>query len=214
MPEGIGWLVPGYARPLTGFSHGAAGIAWALLNVSEVTNDERFHDASRKAYRYEQSLFSPTHGNWPDLRCEDTADAVAPDATRFMAAWCHGATGIGLARMLSMRFGVPAAESEARTALHTTVREGFGRDHSLCHGDLGNIDVLLQGADLLADSDLRQVAYRRAAAVLRDIERHGSRCGVAAGVQSPGLMTGLAGIGYGFLRLVDEARVPSVLCLA
>jgi lantibiotic modifying enzyme len=32
-------------------------------------------------------------------------------------------------------------------------------------------------------------------------------------VESPGLMTGLAGIGYGLLRVAAPARVPSVLTL-
>jgi lantibiotic modifying enzyme len=31
---------------------------------------------------------------------------------------------------------------------------------------------------------------------------------------NPGLMVGLAGIGYGLLRLADPQRVPSVLVLA
>ena len=38
-------------------------------------------------------------------------------------------------------------------------------------------------------------------------------CGTPLGVDSPGLMTGLAGIGYGLLRLAEPARVPSVLTL-
>jgi hypothetical protein len=33
-------------------------------------------------------------------------------------------------------------------------------------------------------------------------------------VESPGLMTGLAGIGYALLRLAEPHRVPSVLGLA
>jgi hypothetical protein len=32
-------------------------------------------------------------------------------------------------------------------------------------------------------------------------------------VETPGLMTGLAGIGYGLLRLAVPTRVPSVLVL-
>jgi Lanthionine synthetase C-like protein len=36
---------------------------------------------------------------------------------------------------------------------------------------------------------------------------------VGLGVESPGLMTGLAGIGYGLLRLAEPTRVPSVLVL-
>ncbi|MFD1051662.1 lanthionine synthetase LanC family protein, partial [Kibdelosporangium lantanae] len=42
---------------------------------------------------------------------------------------------------------------------------------------------------------------------------HGSWiCGVAGGVEHPGLMTGLAGIGLALLRMVDPS-VPSVLLL-
>jgi hypothetical protein len=37
------------------------------------------------------------------------------------------------------------SSAEVRTdiahALHTTLAEGFGRNHSLCHGDLGNVDL-------------------------------------------------------------------------
>jgi hypothetical protein len=39
------------------------------------------------------------------------------------------------------------------------------------------------------------------------------RCGTPLGVESPGLMTGLAGIGYQYLRLHDPKRVPSVLAV-
>jgi lantibiotic modifying enzyme len=45
--------------------------------------------------------------------------------------------------------------------------------------------------------------------------RHGDwRCGVPAGVETPGLMLGLAGIGYGLLRLGLPNRIPSLLSLA
>ena len=47
--------------------------------------------------------------------------------------------------------------------------------------------------------------------VLESLERDGWLCGVPEGVETPGLMTGLAGIGYGLLRLADPGRVPSVL---
>jgi lantibiotic modifying enzyme len=49
--------------------------------------------------------------------------------------------------------------------------------------------------------------------VLGSIERDGWRCGTRAGVLSPGLMNGLAGIGLGCLRLAEPERVPSVLVL-
>lgn len=54
---------------------------------------------------------------------------------------------------------------------------------------------------------------RLAAVILESIEREGWLCGLPSGVESPGLMTGLAGIGYGLLRLAAPERVPSVLTL-
>ncbi|MEQ8538204.1 MAG: lanthionine synthetase LanC family protein [Coleofasciculus sp. D1-CHI-01] len=52
---------------------------------------------------YERSLFSPGVGNWPDLReFETTVRSGNPGRVNYMTAWCHGATGIGLARLRSM----------------------------------------------------------------------------------------------------------------
>ena len=57
-------------------------------------------------------------------------------------------------------------------------------------------------------------AERLTAGILNTINRDGWLCGNPLAVESPGLMTGLAGIGYGLLRCAEPARVPSVLSLA
>jgi lantibiotic modifying enzyme len=49
--------------------------------------------------------------------------------------------------------------------------------------------------------------------VLGSIETNGWRSGVPFAVETPGLMAGLAGIGYGMLRLAEPRYVPSVLTL-
>jgi class II lanthipeptide synthase len=54
---------------------------------------------------------------------------------------------------------------------------------------------------------------RLAAIILESIDRDGWRCANPLGVESPGLMTGLAGIGYELLRVAEPKRVPSVLLL-
>jgi type 2 lantibiotic biosynthesis protein LanM len=216
MSTGIAWPTPREPRALTGFSHGAAGIGWALLNLADLTGEQKYREAAEAAIRYERSLFSPENGNWPDLRAPEAAVGDAQsESTPFMTAWCHGAPGIGLARLLSLgRLDDPDLHSEITIALQTTLRDGPAQDHSLCHGELGNVDFLLQASEVLDDADLHRQTYQRAGAVVMDIERHGWRCGLPAGVESPGLMTGLAGIGYQLLRLAEPKRVPSVLVLA
>jgi type 2 lantibiotic biosynthesis protein LanM len=203
------------AKPLTGFAHGAAGMAWALLELAAVTGLERFRAAARAALAYERSLFSPEARNWPDLR--DGGGLGLPGdnkPARFQTAWCYGAPGIGLARLRALSHGEDGElRAEIDAALQTTLAQGFGDNHSLCHGDLGNLELLVQAGETLAGPPWRAEVDRLAALILESISRDGWRCGNPLRVESPGLMTGLAGIGYGLLRLAEPARVPSVLLL-
>ncbi len=216
MAQGIGWLTPiATTQPLTGFAHGAAGIAWALLELSALTGEERFHKAAEEAIAYERSFFLPEVGNWPDLRnFADTVLANKETQHTCMTAWCYGAPGIGLARLRSLpHLDNAEIRSEINTALQTTLTHGFGYNHSLCHGDLGNLELLLQASQILNDSQWQTQINRLSAIILESIEQHGWLCGVPLGVETPGLMTGLAGIGYELLRLAEPERVPSVLVL-
>ena len=215
--HGIAWKTPiGGGRPLTGISHGAAGIALALLEVAALRDDARLRLAALDAMAYERSQFSSEAGNWPDFRILDAGNSSIEGAwPNFVVSWCHGAPGIGLARLRSLaHIDDEHIRSEIDAALHTTLKGGFGSNHSLCHGDLGNLEPLLE-ASLRADgSPWRERVSRIASIVLESIRESGWVCGVPFGVETPGLMTGLAGIGYGLLRLAEPMRVPSVLSLA
>lgn len=215
LEQGIGWITPtGGTVPLAGFSHGSAGIAWALLRLSSATGEERFYSTALAAIAHERTLYSPEAGNWLDLRESEMPDYEAKDAN-FMTTWCHGAAGVGLARLDSLpQLDDELIRAEIATAMRTTLAQGFGRNHSLCHGDLGNVDILMQSGEKLDDDDLRSQVRRLTAIILESINEYGWICGTPQGVESPGLMTGLAGIGYGLLRLAEPLRVPSVLTLA
>jgi lantibiotic modifying enzyme len=217
MEKGVGWVsVWGRKLPLAGFSHGAAGIASALLELSALTNDSRFRTTAIAAIEYERSLFRPEVGNWPDLR--DFSSSILADKDdnqpTCMTAWCHGAPGIGLGRLRSLpHLDDAKIRTEIDTALKTTLAHGFGSNHSLCHGDLGNLELLLQASLTLDHPQWHAQMNRLASIILESINQHGWLCGVPLGVETPGLMTGLAGIGYGLLRLAEPTRVPSVLVL-
>jgi lantibiotic modifying enzyme len=194
--------------PLAGFSHGAAGICWALLELAEATGDARYAELAHRGLAYERSLFLPERGNWKDLRAPGTSD------THFMTMWCNGATGIALGRLLSLRhLDGPEARAELTTALETTLRGGFGSSHCLCHGDVGNLEVLHVAGKVLAEPHWTQAALRRASTVLRQGRESGWRCGLPRGSESPGMLMGLAGIGHGLLRLSAPEFVPSILSL-
>jgi len=218
MERGIGWTPKFPAKgPLAGFSHGAAGMAWALLELAALADEDRFRIAALAAIDYERSIFSAEAGNWPDLREFEPSSKTTKNSQaeeNFTTAWCHGAPGIGLARLRSLRH-IDDAEirAEIDVSLRTTSELGFGGNHSLCHGDLGNLELLLEAGRILDESQSLAQAGRIAAMTLKSFDKDGWLCGVPLDVESPGLMTGLAGIGYELLRIAEPARVPSVLAL-
>ncbi|MEA2177241.1 MAG: lantibiotic biosynthesis protein, partial [Solirubrobacteraceae bacterium] len=55
-------------RDLAGLAHGAAGIAFALLELHEATGEPAFLEAAEAGYSYEQRWFSAERGNWADVR--------------------------------------------------------------------------------------------------------------------------------------------------
>jgi len=214
--RGVAWRTPRFGRrPLVGFSHGVAGIAFALTRLAVTSGQDRFGGVALEAMEYERSLFSPGERNWPDLReTQDATKGDNSDREPFLVAWCHGATGIGLSRLHMLdHFDDSAIRSEIDAAVHTTFDWGVGDNQSLCHGALGNLDFLLQAGRLLGDRDIAVSASGMTRAVLDDIASHGWKCGLPLSAESPGLMTGLAGIGYGLLRIADPSRIPSVLLL-
>jgi len=210
MERGIGWVCDlAGPTPLAGFSHGAAGISWALLHLAAASGDDRFRRAAQEALSYERSLYSAAHANWPDLRARELEEEP-----HFMCAWCHGAAGIALGRLDSLRFLDDAAiREDAAIAVGTTVATGFGTGHCLCHGDLGNLESLVLAAETLGTPGLAERAGRLAGGILEDIRERGWRFGVGK-TEVPGLMLGLAGGGYGLLRLAEPQRIPAVLRLA
>ncbi len=213
MQPGLGWPARhSGGQALSGFAHGVAGIAWSLLALHAWTGAERFRSAAREAMAYERSLFDAEAGNWRDLREQPSG----PGETRpgFATTWCHGAPGIGLARLQSLPLlDDPLLGAEIDVALRTTLLYGFGRNQSLCHGDLGNLELLQQASQTLGEPVWQAHVSRLASALLDAGEARGWQCGVPFGVETPGLMAGLAGIGYELLRLSDPEQVPCVLIL-
>ena len=102
---------------------------------------------------------------------------------------------------------------ELKQAILTTVRHGCCDNHSLCHGALGNLELLIEASRQLGP-EYRPGQYEDMCdQVISDIEEGQWRCGVPMGAETPGLLTGLAGIGYGLLRIWNADRVPSVLLM-
>ncbi|MEV0119028.1 type 2 lanthipeptide synthetase LanM family protein [Streptomyces sp. NPDC050844] len=204
-PAGAAWRNESVRStgPITGLAHGTSGIIMALSRLANLVHDERYRTAAARALDYEAAAFDPDAGNWPDLR--DGA------AERFRSAWCHGAAGLALSRFDLM--GVPELRENAvlDVAAALRVTPPSRGNHSLCHGDLGNLELFL----LTEQHGLSEPGTldHRLDACLQSAHRDGWRCGSPDGAEVPGLFTGLAGIGYNLLRLTAPDAVPSALLL-
>lgn len=131
-----------------------------------------------------------------------TAPAVGDDDSY---GWCTGAAGLLVAATRR------PDDSTGRAALELLTNRPVLGDLSLCHGELGVAEALIV---LTAQSPAaRRVRRHRAGLVLAALNRTSAWCGTPGGVTTPGLFSGLAGIGYGLLRLAFTERVPSVLLL-
>jgi len=217
-PEGWSWPVPGdrRAHSLCGIAHGAAGAAWALLELFAATGERCHREAAERALDYERHWFDAQERNWPDLRGIERRERRGSFRPPFAITWCHGAPGIALSRLRAWEIlGDDRYRAEALIALRTTAMHveraliTTDPDFTLGLGLAGNADVLALGAKLSADGTaladrVGEVGTGRYAAGV-----DGWPCG-APGGRAPALLTGRAGIGMFYLRLHDGS-VPSAL---
>jgi type 2 lantibiotic biosynthesis protein LanM len=205
-PEGSRcWTAQGYSQPLNGMSHGAAGFAYALASLAAVTGREEFAAAAAECLAFENSSYDTNHGNWPDRR-----DAGSSSPCR----WCHGAIGIGLARIaMARRGGLDAKpmEIDVRNALAGEERSWPGEVDTLCCGTLGSIEFLCEAGDALGRREMQDLASRRLMAVVENARATGDyRWNVGNRRFNVSLFRGLAGAGYTLLRRADRS-LPNVL---
>jgi type 2 lantibiotic biosynthesis protein LanM len=200
-------------KMLAGLSHGAAGIAGALLRLYGVTGDTAFRDAAEEAILYEEQLFSPDHGNWADLRTESSERRHYRRAT-----WCHGGPGIALARLGGLGvLDTPSIRRDIEAGLAVAACHGLQCADSLCCGNLGRVSILLEAGRRLGRPDLIEAARARAAWVVRRAQQQGSYTywfEAEGELSMPGLFQGAAGIGYTLLDLAQPEPLPSVLLMA
>lgn len=179
--------------PTGSFAGGAAGIGWALARYADGTPQPRALRAAALALR-----------------------RAAPLGTDPAAGWSTGLAGLLAARATS-RTGnsSEATENSSGFALEAAVSRLAGSpvsfDLSLASGEFGVLEALA-AASPRSPLALR-ARHHRCAPVVEAICREEFGCGVPDGVLTPGLLTGLAGLGHGLLRLGFPDRVPSVLLL-
>ncbi len=191
----------------TGFAHGTAGIVYALLRLYALTGDARLLEAAQEGLRYEDRALDPAKGNW--------TEAVGRGKPDFGISWCHGAPGIGLARLGGLpMLDTASIRQDIEIALRTTRQIGtVGLDH-LCCGTSGRAELLLTAAQRLQRPELAEVAARWLGQVITEADERGRfhlNLSLPRWVSQAHLFQGVSGIGYTLLRLAQPDALPSVL---
>jgi len=198
--------------PLTGFSHGTAGIAWALTKLYKITNEVKYLEHAMGAIRYENLSFNPKYNNWANY---SNTQRLQEDKV-YSVSWCNGATGIGLSRMKIAKL-IPEnvqIQKDLYSALDSVLKNGLIKDsHCLCHGQLGSLEFLYRGAEAIENKDLLEEVYKHLFKLMQQTkDSQWWECGFANKYVTPNLMVGLAGVGYQLMRFY-QPNIPSVLTL-
>ena len=205
---------------LTGLAQGAAGAAYALLELFQETGDAKFRKAAEGAFEYERRKFDREACNWPDFRSQanQPRSLARRGALSFANSWSHGAPGITLSRLHAVeilkngiyKLEVMSAAKTIRQSLDDW-RKLHSGNWSLAEGLAGNCEVLLCASDMMAPelgaersfvSEIVQEACGNYAQ-----PGHHWPCATKAG-KTPSLMLGLAGVGYLCLRLLKPQISP------
>jgi type 2 lantibiotic biosynthesis protein LanM len=192
----------------TGFSHGAAGIAYALLKLGAATGETAFGAAAREAIAWENSRYAENVRNWLYYR-------ATPEQPTAWTTWCHGATGIGLARVAGLPYhDTSAVRDDINRALDTTVSYGLRDIDHLCCGNFGRGELFVEAARRLNNPAWLATARTWGSQlVARARQGEGYRIlpGASGDAYSPGFFQGTSGVGYALLRLADPSALPSAL---
>jgi type 2 lantibiotic biosynthesis protein LanM len=206
-PEGRrSWRGPGpHFHVLNGMSHGAAGFAYALAALAAATNRQEFAAAAWECIAFENSSYDRGRANWPDFREAEP---------HWRSQWCHGAVGIGLARLATTKqqqMDFDFIATDVGHALAGAERGWPNHVDTLCCGALGSVEFLCEAGRALQRSDLCETASRRLAAVLQSAASTGDyRWNGSVRRFNLGLFRGLAGVGYTCLRQIAPS-LPNVL---
>ncbi|MBV1775396.1 type 2 lantipeptide synthetase LanM family protein [Burkholderiaceae bacterium DAT-1] len=188
------------AGPTTGYAHGMAGIGSALIRAYRQTGSERYLNAALSIHRFIQQHRLPD-GRW----AEDDSPRPA-----HIEAWCHGAPGIGLfyLDLLDMTQDKSYVDELAH-AVDIMISSPPADNDSLCHGTLGNLDLLIS---LTTRTHLPKAAIEACLADRTQVIRQSPiRCGNKQNHYSFSLFTGISGMAYQLMRLDNPDAFPSLL---
>lgn len=177
-----------------GFAHGPGGIGWALARFDAAMQAHSWENISAAAFR--------TEASGPAL-------AKHNGKRHHFSSWCAGPVGLALASVdLFKRTGGQHHLDRSRSIAASRTDDIQINNYTLCHGQLGAWE--LYNSLSLIDPTFEHQAEALLADATREVDRIAQqKCNTV----SVGVMTGISGFLYQFLRSYRSLALPSVLTL-
>ncbi|GAE32084.1 lanthionine synthetase LanC family protein [Halalkalibacter hemicellulosilyticus] len=205
------WLSNSRNQLLTGFGHGISGMAHALYKWYRITGHLPYKKAAEEALQYEGLTSEGEESSWLDFKDRSHFDTLEQP---FMAGWCSGAPGIGLARLTMFQKADISFQRDLKRALAFTEWSSVqGVDH-LCYGNAGRLDFLLEASVVMNNDHLFHTARQKQKWVIEQkrVRGHYVLNSLEGGRSFyPSLFQGLSGIGYVMLRCINAKKIRSIL---
>jgi hypothetical protein len=212
---------------MAGFSHGASGIAYALMQVGEYFGYDGLTYLAQEALAYEMQYYHEDSQNWLDLRLGfvrlGLPDAHLWNINTFLPeinnvnSWAHGAAGIGLARLYAYKTTGEQSYLEQCRTIVARCKQDIAKkreDYTLCSGYGGMIPFLLQyqqleqnlnlTGDILSITDNALELYE---------EQNTYNTFIESNRVDTGLLSGKAGVGYMLINILTTGAMKNVLRL-
>lgn len=181
------WEAKRYPERCGGAAHGGSGYLLCFERLSECEGGQGRRSIMDKIRKHEERIYELADRGEKGLERE-----VLP-------SWCHGCLGRCL---LDQETDPAEAERIVRKA-------ELRRSMSLCHGNIGNLLMVKELAKRQSGLEQRALRFEQKVNVM--LTEKGVL--LAGEKYSYGMMDGLAGIGYGCLKLSGKIRLPEVLLL-
>ncbi|WP_144497373.1 type 2 lanthipeptide synthetase LanM [Bacillus toyonensis] len=200
----VGWRGKSHSI-LTGFSHGNAGIIYALQRLNVYNPKQQLNTIIEKSLSFENT--NKSNEFWLDLRqMNQRIDHMS---------WCNGSPGILLSRLELQKSKhkdiAKQSKKDIICAASNIIKHGYREGLNLCHGYIGNILILNEYAHLSNDRHLINMCQNIICEQGLNLKLNPHTIDVKAS-GSFGLMTGLTGIAYGLLYIFERS-LPNVLTL-
>ncbi|MDD3019721.1 MAG: type 2 lanthipeptide synthetase LanM [Alphaproteobacteria bacterium] len=202
--------------PLIGFSHGNAGVIYALTKYivyckgrDNVCHFDGCYEAIELLMQHDNKYMLSDESTWLDKRYEVDKQIPAP------ASWCHGLPGIGLSRIAIYNFDKyrDIACKELEIVLLNLIQKDTANESDFyCCGIAGQIDFLFEYSKLFVceqASDHMNYLLQDLLSRIGGRQEFSSLMGQSSFGMCAGLFQGASGIGYTLLRLLNS-NLPSL----